>query len=75
MRKETVDINSDMNVLSITQVMTTHKHHLFAMLLEVISRGNGCIFEHLCYLLYLLDGNIVIYHLVVIQGFRKYQKN
>ena len=39
-------------------------NQLFAMLLEVILRKNGSIFNHRHLLLHFLEGNVIIYHVI-----------
>ena len=52
-----------------------HLKHLFAVLQEVILRENGCIFYHLYYLLYILEVNIVMYHLIASQRAQEHLLN
>ena len=42
----------------------TALNQLFAMLLEVILRKNGSIFNHIHLLLHFLEGNVIIYHVI-----------
>ena len=39
-------------------------NQLFAMLLEVILRKNGSIFNHRHLLLHFFEGNVIIYHVI-----------